>query len=146
MTKHLALIGFHLVAVLLACIGLSLVVAPFGPAHFDWQFFAYAFSNGWGYAYHRDYSLAQVCAYLFAYASGLFVYPMMTRPPLLAAIGTIVCIAGTISFCMELSHWFFDHNLTLIASFPILLLPIAIWTLASVFHHKAVPAVTALID
>ena len=47
----------------------------------------------------------------------------MTRPRFLNILAALLCLIGTISFVIELSHWIFDHHLSLIASFPILSVP-----------------------
>lgn len=118
----------HVVPLLLAATAFTVVTAPAGPSEFRWSYFDYAHANGWGYAYRSDYSLTQVCTYLLAYGSGVVLHPLLTRPRPLAALATVACLAGFGSFSLELSHWLFDHHLSLVASFPIIVLPVAIWT------------------
>jgi hypothetical protein len=135
MHKRTILILLHLTVVLLACTNFSLLTAPLGRAHFSWEF-ALTYRNGWGYAYQSDYSLAQVVAYLVAYASGVALYPRVTRPKTLATFAALICLLGAFSFVIELSHWFLDHHLCLIASFPILLVATDLWTIASAFSRE----------
>ncbi len=137
MTKSIPIIVLHLTTLLVAASNFTLITALLGHGfHWEFQFLAYNFSNGWGYVYQSDYSLAQVCAFLLAYASGLFVYPRFTHPPILAAIATLCCVAGTLSYGIELSHWVVDHHLTLVGSFPIIVIPIGIWTIVSRIRPK----------
>ena len=136
MLKHALLIGLHLVLLLLAMTAFTIITAPLGFVPFKWSLFAYAYSNGWGYVYHSDYSLAQVLMYILAYGSGLVLYPRLTHPRGLGLLAAVTCLAGTISFAVEISHWLFDHNLCLIVSAPIVVLPIAVWTIISLSLRK----------
>ena len=95
---------------------------------FNWSYANLRYSDGWGYVYHSPYSGPQILAYLIAYASGIILYAKLTRPRWLATLAAGLCVMGLISFVIEGSHLVFEHNLSLIASFPIVLLPIAIWT------------------
>lgn len=130
------LLILHFVALLLASTSFTLFTAFLGHTGLKCNFFGWAYSNGWGYQYRSDYSLAEVCAYLLAYGSGVILYPLVTRPRVLARIARFICLAGFISFTVELSHWFFDHHLSLIASFPVLLFPIVVWTIVTAFWNK----------
>ncbi len=131
MTRWPIFIILHLVALLLACTAFTLITAPLGRSDLSWTFFSYGYSNGWGYEYHSEYSLAQVLAYLVAYAAGAVLYAFLKSPPLVTRLAMIVCLVGTASFIIELSHWFIDHHLSLIASAPALLLISGVWTLIS---------------
>lgn len=137
MAVQVACIGVHVVLLILASTAFTIITAPLGHSSFNWNYFAYAHQDGWGYVYKSDYSLAQVLAYLLAYGSGVVVYPWQTRPRFLAVPATLLCLAGVISFVIELSHWFFDHNLSWIASFPVVVLPIAVWTVISLWLRRA---------
>jgi len=137
MLKVAALILLHLIPLLLASTAFTLITAPLGLAPFNWNYFAYTYADGWGYVYHSQYTLAQVLTYLLAYGSGLVLYPLLTRPRLFGLFAALLCLAGLISFTIELSHWGFEHHLSWIASFPIVLLPIAIWTtIAGVYRTR----------
>jgi hypothetical protein len=85
-----------------------------------WDYFQYAYRNGWGYQYQSDYSLALVVAYILAYALGCVAYLVSWRwiNPLLAGVGLVVCGFGVLSFCIEGSHWLWDHHLSWILSCP----------------------------
>ena len=136
MSKSAALIILHLAPLLLASTAFTIVTAPLGLTSLHWNYFDFTYGNGWGYVYHSDYTLAQILIYVLAYTSGLILYPRLTRPSLTATLAAIVCLAGLFSFGIELSHWVFDHHLCLIGSFPILLLPFAIWTIISLSLHR----------
>ncbi|MEI8197520.1 MAG: hypothetical protein WCI73_16615 [Phycisphaerae bacterium] len=139
MLKTTVFLLLHLVPLLLASTAFTLVTAPLGLAPFNWNYFAYTHADGWGYVYRSDYTLAQVLTYLLAYGAGLVLYPLLTRPHFLGVLAALICLAGSISFTIELSHWLFDHHLCLIGSFPILLLPIAMWTIIRRVMHKFRP-------
>jgi hypothetical protein len=126
----------HLVLLLLASTDFTLITAPLGGASLQWNFFGWAYANGWGYAYRSNYSFVQVCAYLLAYASGIGLYLWMLRPSIIRNFGVGICVAGVVSFTVELSHWVFDHNLSLIASFPMILIAIDIWIITMAFRAK----------
>ena len=123
-----ALVVLHIVPLLLASTAFTVVTAPFGGSSFNWNYFAWCYANGWGYVFHSDYSLGQVLAYLVAYGSGMVLYPLLTRPRFLGVGAAVICGVGVASFGLELTHWFFEHHLSLIGSFPVLLAPIAVWT------------------
>jgi hypothetical protein len=128
---RVALVVLHVIPLVLAStvLGVATVAPVQSPAH--WNFGTYAHEDGFGYAYHSAYSLTQVLAYLLAYVSGLILYPRLTRPHFVSVIATALCLAGAVSFGVELSHWFSDHHFSLVVSLPSLLLPIAIWTIIS---------------
>jgi hypothetical protein len=104
------------------------------PGSFTFSFFDFSYSSGWGYVYQSSYSLWQVLAYLVAYATGVIFYPRLARPTWLAAASVGICLMGLISFAIEASHWVLDHNLSLIASLPIALLLVALWTIGRVMR------------
>ena len=126
----------HLVVLLLASTDFTLITASLGGATLQWNFFGWAYANGWGYVYRSSYSFGQVCAYLLAYASGIGLYLWMLRPSIIRNFGVGICVAGVVSFTVELSHWVFDHNLSLIASFPVMLIAIDIWIIAVACRAK----------
>jgi hypothetical protein len=105
------------------------------PHAFSWSYIDLSYSNGWGYVYQSAYSPWQIAAYLLAYASGIVLHPKLTRPSWLATIAAGLCVLGGISFVIEASHFAFDHHLSLIASFPIVLLPIDLWTIWRVMRN-----------
>jgi hypothetical protein len=126
-SRTFLVVVFHLVLLLLASTNFTLITAPLGRSSLQWAFGGWAYANGWGYVYRSDYSLPQVCAYLLAYASGIGLYLRFMRPSILSRIAIFICAAGVASFAVELSHWVFDHNLSLILSLPIVLIAIDIW-------------------
>jgi len=140
MLKQIAFIVLHVVPLLLASTAFTVITAPLGLAPYNWNFFAYTYRNGWGYVYHSDYTLGQVLTYLLAYGSGMFLYPLLTRPRFLGLIAALICLVGVLSFTIELSHWCLDHHLSWIGSFPVVLLPIAVWTILSSLLRKSRPA------
>jgi hypothetical protein len=134
--KQTGLVLLHVLPLLLASTAFTLITFPFGSHSFTWNYLDLSYHNGWGYTYHSEYSVLQVITYLFAYATGVVLYPILTRPRPLALFAAVICLAGFISFAIELTHWLFDHHLSLIASFPIIVLPIALWTVISLSLHK----------
>ena len=138
MTKQTAFLLLHLAALVLACTAFTVVTAPLGGHGFRWNYFSYAYANGWGYTYQSDYSLAEVLAYLTAFALGVVCYALPTRPVFLARFAMLLCVVGFVSFAVELSHWFFDHHLCLIFSLPLVLLMIGLWTLIATHVRKPV--------
>ena len=139
--KQASFIVLHVVPLILATTAFTLITAPLGYSSLNWNYFAYSHRDGFGYAYQSDYSVGQVLTYLLAYASGVILYPLLTRPRLLSRLATLLCLVGVISFAIELSHWVIDHHMSWIASFPIVVLPIAIWTIVISRQPKPQPAV-----
>ena len=126
MFKWVAFALLHVVMLLLATTNFTLVTGPFRG---EWvcNYFSYCYANGWGYVYHSDYSLAQVVAYLVAYGAGVVLFPMVTRPVAVGVVASAVCVVGFVSFGVELTHWGFEHHLSLIFSAPILLWMVTLW-------------------
>jgi len=91
------------------------------------SYFNCSYSNGFGYEYVSDYPLPQVLAYLLAYAAGLpvFIHAWKKQWMLLGLCGIILCAIGFVSFTIEASHWLWQHHLSLIASFPVIM--IVLW-------------------
>jgi hypothetical protein len=113
------LLAAHVVLVLLASTNLTIVSWLWGNTDWTWNYFAFAYRDGWGSRYVSDYSLPQVLLYLAAYGAGLAAYPMlMHRSAWLGGLGLLVSLLGAASFALELTHWITDHHLSLIASLP----------------------------
>jgi hypothetical protein len=132
--KYLLLL--HFAALMLGSTSFTIVTAPFGITPFCWSYLAYNYANGFGYVYQSAYSLPVVLTYLVAYGSGIAIYRRLCQPQFLGTFAASVCLAGFLSFALEFTHWFSDHHLSLIASFPGLVLPIAIWTIIVQWHHQ----------
>lgn len=124
-----AFVVLHLLPLLAGSTDFTIFTVLRRPHAFNWSYFDFSYSNGWGYVYQSAYSPWQIAAYVLAYASGLVLYPKLTRPRWLASVAAGLSLMGAMSFVIEASHFIFDHNLSLIGSTPILLLPIAMWTL-----------------
>jgi hypothetical protein len=65
---------------------------------------------------------------LGAYAAGIAVYLFAwgAESWYIAAAGLGLCIVGLVSFGIEGSHWVLSHNLSWIASFPVVVVPLAV--------------------
>jgi len=131
-----ALVVLHIVPLLLASTAFTIVTAPFGGGGWRWNYFAYCYANGWGYVFHSDYSLGQVLMYLLAYGSGVALYPLLARPRFVGVGAAVICGIGAGSFVIELSHWVFEHHLSLIGSFPAVVLALAVWTLVGAWWKR----------
>lgn len=110
----------HIALLIIASTRLTAISWIWGGRPWTWDYFQYAYRNGWGYQYQSDYSPSVVVAYVLAYALGFLAYLLVRKliNPLLAGVGVIVCGFGTLSFCIEGSHWLLDHHLSLILSCP----------------------------
>jgi len=127
MLKMTLAVVVHLVLLALACTSFTLVT---GWANGDWKynFYTYCFADGWGHAYRSDYTLPLIITYLAAYAVGIGAYAMAWRAGsrYVAGTGLALCIVGLVSFGIEGSHWIGSHDLSWIASFPVVMLPLAV--------------------
>lgn len=129
MKKIYSLFVINIVLLLLASTNFSIIMFLGENTSFSWNYYTYAFRNGFGYEYVSDYSLAQVLTYIAAYSAGLisFAYLYFRSSKLLSFLGFILSLLGLISFIIEGSHWVVDHHQSWIVSFPIGL--IVLWIL-----------------
>jgi len=113
----------HTILLVLAATDFSIFTAFGDSWALKGEFWKLSYSNGWGTRYVSEYSLAQVLCYLAGYGLGIsaFAYAARAGWAWLATLGVIVCGVGFISFAIEGSHWVFSHNLSLIASFPVVM-------------------------
>jgi hypothetical protein len=127
MRKIIAAATVHLVLLALACTDFTLVSGWFNGV-WKCDFYTYRYANGWGYVYRSDYTLPVVITYLIAYATGTAFYALTWRAGSrwVAGAGLTLCIIGLLSFGIEGSHWLWTHNLSWIASFPMVLVPLAV--------------------
>ena len=127
MLKMTVAVVVHLVLLALACTHFTLVT---GWASGSWtcDFCTYCYADGWGHVYQSDYTLPVIITYLAAYAAGIAVYGLAwgAGSRWIAGIGLALCIVGLVSFGIEGSHWVWSHNLSWIASFPVVMFPLAV--------------------
>lgn len=78
--------------------------------------------------YRSDYTLPVIITYLAAYAAGIAVYAFAwsAGSRWIAGTGMALSIVGLMSFGIEGSHWLWSHNLSRIASFPVVMFPLAV--------------------
>ncbi|MHC4645788.1 MAG: hypothetical protein ACYTBJ_09800 [Planctomycetota bacterium] len=139
MTIIFCIFAAHVVLLTLAATDFSIVSWLWGNFSWNYNYFAYSYRNGFGYQYVSDYSLRQLLAYLFGYGLGLpvFVSALKRQRMVVGCCGIILCGVGVVSFTIEASHWIWDHHLSLIASFPIVMFFLWIfWAVAAVRKHK----------
>ena len=122
----------HVVGILLAATGYTILTCLSDDVSFKWNFFQYAYEYGWGHVYQSRYGLLQVLTYVAAYSLGLpvFFHAWARGYRLLGISGAFLCLLGAISFVIESSHWVFNHNVSLIASSPLLIAILWIWWVA----------------
>lgn len=91
-----------------------------GSPHWTWDYFQYAYKDGWGYRYESDYSLLIVLTYIAAYLAGVAGYALTWKRLAGAWTGlaAILSALGLISFLIEGSHWLWEHHLSWIFSCP----------------------------
>ncbi len=127
MLKMTLAIVVHLVLLALACTR-STLVSVWVSGAWTCDFYTYHYADGWGYPYRSDYTLPVILAYLAAYAAGIAVYGLAwsAGSRWIAGSGLALCIVGLLSFGIEGSHWVWSHNLSWIASFPVVMFPLAV--------------------
>ena len=120
MRTLIVLLISHAVLLVLASTNFSVVSWLWGDFSWNWSYFQYSYRNGWGYTYVSDYNLGQVACYVGAYGLGVaaFTIARVRYRLSLSTAAIVVCLLGAVSFCIELTHWFWSHHLSLIASFP----------------------------
>ena len=119
----------HVVGILLAATRFTILTFSFDGGSFNVEFYRYAYEHGWGYVYQSCYSLPQMLTYVVAYSLGLpvFLHALARGHGLLGISGTLICGLGAISFVIESSHAVFNHNVSLLASFPCVLAVLWVW-------------------
>jgi predicted neutral ceramidase superfamily lipid hydrolase len=118
------------------------------PEKFQFNYFALSHRSGWGSAYVSEYSFAQVVVYLLAYAAGLMAFAMVVRSGfrVIGGTGVVLCVLGFLSFALEASHWLLNHHSSLIASIPVVMLPlclVAVFQLSRESRDADTPAVSS---
>jgi hypothetical protein len=121
------LLGLHSLLLLLASTKFTVVTSLLGHTGFDWCFYKYGSSNGWGVPYVSDYRALEVVTFLLAFGIGAigFLLALKGRLPILAFLGLLLSLVGGLSFTLEGSHWLIDHNRSWIAFSPVVM-----WVLA----------------
>ena len=134
MSKRTFIVLFviHAVLLVLASTNFSVVSWLWGDFSWDFRYFEYGYRSGWGYTYVSDYTLGQVLCYVGAYSLGVaaFAIGWLRHGLWLSVPSMIVCIIGATSFCIELTHWLWSHHLSLIASFPVVM--VVLWVVIAV--------------
>lgn len=128
----------HIALLMLASTNFSLLSWLWGDISWNWDYFQYTSKHGWGYTFVSEYSLAQVLCYVVAYGLGIAAFGIsMVRYRLrLSAVGIALCLLGMLSFCIEATHWLWDHHLSWIASFPAVMLVLGICIGVQLAKHR----------
>jgi hypothetical protein len=131
----------HVILLILASTSFTAITA-LRDGHFQWDYFRFASQSGWGTPYQFVYTLPTVLTYLAAYGTGLAAYVVAWRrgAPIIGATGAVLCAIGLASFAFELTHWFTDHNRSLIISTPALLLALAVAAMVQQYRLRTRPA------
>ena len=129
MLKMIVSVVVHMVLLALACTRFTLV-SVWASGAWTCDFYTYRYADGWGYVYRSDYTLPVIITYLAAYVAGLAVYALAwgAGSRYVAGAGLALCLIGLMSFGIEGSHWVWSHNLSWIASFPVVMFPLAMVT------------------
>ncbi len=127
MRPFILLFVSHIVCLLVAASKFTLVSWIWGNRSWHLTYFEYSYRTGWGHAYVSDYELAHVLSYIVAYGLGAVTFGIAWKKYnfRFSGLGTIVCIMGAGSFCIEATHWLWNHHLSLIGSFPIIM--VVLW-------------------
>jgi hypothetical protein len=125
------LLAAHILLLVLASTQFTIATVWFGDHRWTWNYFDCAHSNGFGYHDVSAYSLPVVLTYIAAYVAGLIAYLVAWRRGrlVIGLVGALVSAMGLVSFGIEGSHWFFDHNLSWIFSCPLVALPLSAYAI-----------------
>ena len=117
------LLLLHALLLLLASTDFTIVTAALGQDSWRWSYLRYSSQSGWGYEYVSDYSLPVVLTYIAAFAAGLAGFAVACRRGrwLIGMLGVVLSALGLVSFGIEGSHWFVDHNRSWLAFSPALM-------------------------
>ncbi|MCP4640938.1 MAG: hypothetical protein GY851_10915 [bacterium] len=132
MRTFLLLLISHAVLLVLASTNFSVISWLWGDHSWTWNYFQYSYRNGWGHPYASEYSLGQVLCYITAYGLGALAFAIgwLRYRLRLSVAATVLCLLGTLSFCIEATHWLWTHHLSWIASFPAVM--IVLWMVVGV--------------
>jgi hypothetical protein len=112
---------FHFALLLLAATKLT-VVTGFWYHQWSCSFYNFSYQHGWGHRFASSFSLLEIALYIGAYGTGLAAFWMLrSRLPLVCGLGIFACLIGLASFGFEATHWLRNHNYSLIASAPVLM-------------------------
>ena len=119
-TYSIWLLCLYVGLLLLASTRFGIVSWIGGPWDWSWDYFLYAYENGWGYTYESDFSFWVVLTYLAAFTAGLRGHRMAGKriAGVCSTLAVILCIFGLASFLVEGSHFLLNHRLSLIAICP----------------------------
>jgi hypothetical protein len=111
---------FHTVLLVGASTKFSALSWIWGSPHWTWDYFQYAYKDGWGYQFQSDYSLLIVLTYIAAYLAGVAGHALAWKrvAGVWTGLAAILSAVGLISFLIEGGHWLWDHHLSWIVSCP----------------------------
>lgn len=121
-------LAIHAALILLASTAFTVVTAPLGGNALQWSFYRYSSRSGFGGNYVSDYSLAVTLTYLVAFSLGVVGFRMAYRNGrvITGVLGVVLSVIGLVSFLIELSHLFVDHQRSWIAIAPVAMLVLAL--------------------
>jgi hypothetical protein len=128
MAVRVLLLALTFVLIALTASDFTILSGWAAPEKFQFNYFALSHRSGWGSTYVSEYSLAQVVVYLLAYAAGLIAFAMVVRSGfrVIGGTGVVLSLLGLLSFALEASHWLLNHHSSLIASGPVIVLPLCL--------------------
>jgi hypothetical protein len=138
MAIRVLLLALTFVLISLAASDFTILSGSAAPERFQFNYFAFSHRSGWGSVYVSEYSVPQVGVYLVAYAAGLMAFAMVVRSGLrtIGGTGVVLCLLGLISFALEASHWLLNHHSSLIASVPVLILPLCLVAVVQLWRES----------
>ncbi len=123
MRKIYIILFIHIVLMLLAASDFNFIPYVIKGKVVHFSYWEYSYRNGFGHTFYSFYSLSEVLTYIGAYAAGIILFAAVYHKGLRfsGSLGFGVCCLGLVSFLIEGFHWIFKYNMSLIASFPIIL-------------------------
>jgi hypothetical protein len=121
----------HLILLALASTNFTIVTRFLGGEHFEWLYYKYQFESGFGAVYQSPFSVAVIVTYLLAFAAGAVGFSMAIGRgrQFIGGWGLILSVLGLVSFGIEASHWFSDHQRSWLVFSPGLMLVLSILAL-----------------
>jgi len=132
------LLAIHAILLLLASTNFTIATAFLGKTSLQWCYFKYASSNGWGVEYVSNFTAPEIATYSLAFAVGVigFSAAIKNKSAVVGMLGVVLSLLGLLSFAIEGSHWFVDHNRSWLAFSPAVMLLLVF--LAFLPHRVAV--------
>ena len=114
----------HALLMLLASTSFTVVTFFTEDQPLQWCYLKYSHQSGFGYVYESDFSPIVIATYFISFLAGLIGFSVAYQRGrrIIGFAGAILSAVGLISFAIEGSHLFVEHNRSWLAFSPAIML------------------------